>query len=130
MEKSCLTPLLEQTHPLTLAIGTPEVATAAGAVTTVLRPVVAVAAASYASSLLLRRPHQILQSIVCIIRVAASLKTLVFLIEVRTGKAPVGQDDRQKAQPQQAEPHGLYVCARFVSADSQIRRDRDYAREE
>lgn len=45
-----LAPLLEETHPLTLAIGAPEVATAAGAVAAVLRPVVAATSASYAGS--------------------------------------------------------------------------------
>jgi len=44
-----LAPLLEETHPLTLAIGAPEIAAAAGAVAAVLRPVIAVAPASYAS---------------------------------------------------------------------------------
>lgn len=96
-----LAPLLEETHPLTLAIGAPEIAAAAGAVAAVLRPVIAVAPASYASPLLCRS-HQILQSIVCIIRGVATLEiAYVFtVVEVRTGEASVGQDDQQKGQPQ------------------------------
>lgn len=46
---NCLAPFLEETHPLTLAIGAPEIAAAAGAVAAVLRPVIAVAATPYAS---------------------------------------------------------------------------------
>lgn len=45
-----LAPLLEETHPLTLAIGHPQIATAAGAVAAIVRPVIAIAAAPYATS--------------------------------------------------------------------------------
>lgn len=48
-EGDSLAPLLEETHPLTLAIGAPEITAAAGTVAAVLRPVIAVATASYAS---------------------------------------------------------------------------------
>lgn len=43
-----LAPLLKETHPLTLAIRTPEIAAAARAVAAVLPPVVTIAAAPYA----------------------------------------------------------------------------------
>lgn len=48
-EGDSLAPFLEETHPLTLAIGAPEITAAAGTVAAILRPVIAVAAASYAS---------------------------------------------------------------------------------
>lgn len=44
-----LAPLLKETHPLTLAIRTPEIAAATRAVAAVLPPVVTIAAAPYAS---------------------------------------------------------------------------------
>lgn len=47
---SILTPFLEKSHPLALTVEAPEVATAAGAVATVPRPVVAVAAPFYAGA--------------------------------------------------------------------------------
>ena len=52
-----LAPFLEDTHPLAPAIGAPQIAPAAGAVTAVFRPVVTVPTPSYAGSLLLGCSH-------------------------------------------------------------------------
>lgn len=73
---------------------------------------ITVSTPSYAGSLLLSRSHQILQCVVCIIRIR-NLQRIFLVVDVGATDSLVSENDEQAKQQEQAELH-VFLSDRVI----------------